>query len=127
MAGKRVLSVGQCYADHGSITRTLGQHFGAEVVAADSAEEAKDRLRREAFDLVLVNRVLDANGHSGLDVIRQIKGDDESQKVPVMLVSNYDDAQEQAVGLGAERGFGKAALGHPAMLGRLERWLGPRK
>lgn len=124
MAGKRVLSVGQCYADHGSISRTLGQHFGAEVIAAHSADEAKDRLRREQFDLVLVNRILDANGHSGLELIRELKADDELRKVPVMLVSNYDDAQQQAAELGAERGFGKAALGHPAMLGRLEPWLG---
>ena len=59
MAAKRVLSVGQCFADHGVITRTLEKHFAAEVVPAEDAAEALARLRQEAFDLVLENRILD--------------------------------------------------------------------
>ena len=124
MADKRVLSVGQCFADHSSIARTLREHFGAEVVAADSAGAAKELLREQSFDLVLVNRVLDADGRSGLDVIRQLKTDEALKPVAVMLVSNYDDAQREATALGAAPGFGKSALGRPAMLGRLEPWLG---
>jgi hypothetical protein len=30
--------------------------------------------------------------------------------MPVMLVSNFEDAQQQAIKAGAERGFGKGAL-----------------
>jgi hypothetical protein len=40
-----------------------------------------------------------------------------------MLVSNYEDAQAQAVQAGATTGFGKAALGQPHMLARVERYL----
>src|SRR5947209_1810220 len=91
---KRVLSIGQCGADHGGISRTLQRHFGAEVVAAHTPEEGLSHLREGDFALVLVNRVLDADGSSGLDVVKQLKADEELREVPVMLVSNYEDAQE---------------------------------
>jgi two-component system chemotaxis response regulator CheY len=116
---RRILSIGQCFADHGSISRTFAQHFQAQVVPADSVDEALERLRTEKFDLVLVNRILDADHSSGLEIIRQIKADPKLAEAPTMLVSNYDDAQQEAVGLGALPGFGKAALGQPRMLDRV--------
>jgi hypothetical protein len=58
---KRVLSVGQCFADHSGITRVLRGSFGAEVVGADSQREALDLLREESFALALVNRVFDGD------------------------------------------------------------------
>jgi CheY-like chemotaxis protein len=120
---KRVLSAGQCFADHSSLTRVLRGSFGAEVVSADSAKEALERLRQEKFALVLVNRVFDADGSSGLELIRAVKADEQLRDVPVMLVSNYEDAQAQAVQAGALPGFGKAALGQPHMLARVEAYL----
>jgi two-component system chemotaxis response regulator CheY len=120
---KRVLSVGQCFADHSAITRVLRGTFGAEVVASDSTRQALEQLRQDKFALVLVNRVLDADGSSGLELIRAIKADEQLRDVPVMLVSNYEDAQEQAVQAGATAGFGKAALGQPHMLARVESYL----
>jgi two-component system chemotaxis response regulator CheY len=123
MSGKRVLSVGQCGADHASISRTLQQHFTSEVLSVDSAAEALAKLRQERFALVLVNRVLDADGSSGLDVLRQIQAAEDLKQIPVMLVSNHKDAQREAIAAGAERGFGKAALGHPAMLARVKPFL----
>jgi len=40
------------------------------------------------------------------------------------LVSNYTDAQAQAVQAGAEPGFGKSSLGQPQMLDRVRAFLG---
>ena len=123
MSTKKILSVGQCFADHGALRRAFQKHFAAEVVGADSGEEALELLRGEPFALVLVNRVLDADGASGLEVLRQLKVDETGAAVPVMLVSNHEDAQQQAVAAGAVRGFGKAALGQPAMLARVRPFL----
>jgi two-component system chemotaxis response regulator CheY len=125
MSVRRVLSVGQCGPDHGSISRTLSQAFGVEVVAADTATEALEQLRQQSFALVLVNRVFDWDGSSGLDLIRQVKNDPETSQVPVMLVSNLADAQQQAIGAGALPGFGKASLGRPEMFQRVEGLLKP--
>src|SRR5947209_8056191 len=120
---KRVLSVGQCMADHSGITWMIRQHFAADVVPASTAADALRELRKQPFDLVLVNRVLDRDHSPGLDVIRQLKGDKELQKVPVMLVSNYADAQDQAAKLGAVPGFGKSTLGEPDVVERLKEYL----
>jgi CheY-like chemotaxis protein len=114
MAARRVLSVGQCAADHAGISWAL-RKFGVEVTPAATQAEALQRLRLEAFDLVLVNRVIDADGDVGVELIRRMKADRALGATPVMLVSNHADAQREAVEAGAEPGFGKAALGRPEM------------
>ena len=119
MKPKRILSVGQCWADHGSIARTMKKEFGAEVDPAENTPAAIERLRKGGYSLVLVNRVFDADGASGVDLIKKVKSDADLQSVPVMLVSNYDDAQHEATAAGAMVGFGKASLGRPQMLERL--------
>jgi DNA-binding response OmpR family regulator len=124
MSEKRILSVGQCFADHGSITRTFQQHFQARVVSADSADEALALLGRDRFDLVLVNRVLDLDQTYGMEIIKQMKANEKLASTPVMLVSNHDDAQREAVSAGAVPGFGKGSLGQPQMVARVRDVLG---
>jgi two-component system chemotaxis response regulator CheY len=110
----RILSVGQCGIDHGGISHALRRDFGAAVAAADTHADALAALRRDGpFDLVLVNRVGDADGASGLELIAALKSDPATRDVPAMLVSNYADAQAQAEALGALPGFGKGDLGTP--------------
>ena len=98
MTSKRVLRVGQCGADHRKIVRTL-QPFHVEIVGADTTDEALSRLREGRFALVLVNRVYDADGSSGLELIRRIKGDATLEAVPVMLVSNCPYLSEPLCGV----------------------------
>jgi two-component system chemotaxis response regulator CheY len=124
MTTKRVLSVGQCGADHGTIARTLQAVFDAVVEPADSAREALERLRSESFAVVLVNRIFDRDGTTGLDFIRALKSDEQLRPVPVLLVSNYDDAQAQAQAAGAAPGFGKADLRRDVVRERLSPYLG---
>jgi len=123
VAAKRVLSVGQCAADDWSISRFIRKHFDAEVATADSSSDAMEQLRAGVIDLVLVNRVFDADGTSGLEMIKQIQADADLRSIPVMLVSNYEEPQRQAVEMGAAPGFGKGALGHPQTIGRLKAFL----
>jgi CheY-like chemotaxis protein len=120
----RILSVGQCGFDGARLRRELGSALGAEVVAADTHDEARDLLRQAAFDLVLINRVGDLDGAPGLDLIRSLKADAATAPVPVMLVSNYADAQDEAIRAGAAPGFGKADLGAPRALVAIRRALG---
>jgi DNA-binding NtrC family response regulator len=107
----RVLDVGQCGFDGPRIAAFCRQVLHATVEHCDTASHALKRVSESKFDLVLVNRVLDQDGSSGLDLIRDLlaSGDVGS----VMLISNYADAQEAAVALGAKRGFGKSALSRP--------------
>ncbi len=93
MTAKRVLSVGQCGADHYGISLTFRQAFGTEVESASTQDEALRLLRQKPFALVLVNRILDANGDSGIGLIRRVKEDEALRTTPVLLVSNYADAR----------------------------------
>ena len=124
MARKRVLSIGQCGPDHYSITWTLRTHFGAEVVAAHNGAEALAQLEKSPFDLILVNRILDSDHSSGLQLIKQIKGTPSHNATPIMLVSNLPDAQQQAGLLGALPGFGKDMLADDALVDLLRPQLG---
>jgi CheY-like chemotaxis protein len=119
MQKKQVLSLGQCAADHAAIRGMLHDEFGAEVIAAHTSEDALAKLRQGEFALVLVNRILDSDGQPGLDFIDQLKEDEMLRALPVMLVSNYADAQEEATARGALPGFGKSALWQPVTAARL--------
>jgi two-component system, chemotaxis family, chemotaxis protein CheY len=122
---KRVLDVGNCAMDHGAIRAMLEKTFDAEVVQADGAGDALAALRRQPFDLVLVNRKLDQDYSDGLDIIKQIKADGKLSSVPCMLITNYPDQQDVAVAAGAEYGFGKKALAAPETHQRLAKFLIP--
>lgn len=113
MARSRVLSVGQCGMDHGGLSRHFRRAFDAEVVGAHTFGEALAALRPGGFDLVLVNRITDADGTRGVDLIATLKDDPALAAVPVMLVSNFAEAQEVAMALGALPGFGKSGIGGP--------------
>lgn len=115
----RVLSVGQCGFDGPQIERLLVEHFDADVATACDTRQALEAILSGHFDLVLVNRIFDGNGESGLDFIRRLRGDTGAKETPVMLVSNYAEAQQAALELGAQPGFGKAALQDPQTIERL--------
>src|SRR5258708_27272214 len=126
MTVRRILIIGQCGAAHSRFTRAFSVHSNAEVVSADDEAEGSQHLQEGPFDLVLVNRVLDSSGFSGVEIIKHLKANPVAQSIPAMLVSNYDDAQEEAVKYGALKGFGKGALGQPAMISRVRRALGDK-
>ena len=106
----RVLDVGQCDFDHDNISRMLSEEFGADVKRAATAEEAFRAVRAGLYDLVLVNRVLDADGASGSGLIQRLLSNEITRATPTMLVSNFAEAQDAAVALGAIRGFGKNTM-----------------
>lgn len=119
MPRKTVLSVGQCRPDHAAISHYLTSHFEAKVIAADLPEDTWQLLKEQHFDLILINRKLDADYSDGLEILRQICADEATARIPVMLVSNFPEWQEKAVSLGATYGFGKAQLNQPATRQRL--------
>jgi two-component system chemotaxis response regulator CheY len=126
MMTKKVLSVGNCRYDHGRLANMLTEHFQAEVDYARHEEEALEKLRKQRFDLVLVNRVLHRDGQPGLEVIRRMKSEPELAGTPVMLLSNHSDYQQQALAAGAELGFGKEKIDEPELIEDLRPYLGSK-
>ncbi len=121
---KRILDVGNCGPDHAAIKRFLMGKFDCEVLQADGAVDALAALRRGGIDLVLVTRKLDMDYSDGVEVIRQIKADPQVAATPVMLVTNYPEHQDEAVAIGATRGFGKLEFEKPETIARLAPILG---
>lgn len=107
---RKLLDVGQCDADHFRISSTLGKNFDVEIQRAHSHDEALKLATDTPFDLVLINRLLDADGSPAMDVLNELKATPATAEIPVMVVSNFEDAQKTAVQAGAVQGFGKAAL-----------------
>jgi CheY-like chemotaxis protein len=120
---RKVLSVGQCDPDSAALARFLDRYFRVSIERAALPEEAFERLRCERFDLVLINRKLDADYSDGTEIVRSIKQDSDFARTPVMLVSNHEEAQHEAVELGAEYGFGKLEYADPRVVERLKPFL----
>ena len=59
-----------------------------------------------------------------MDVLASLKSNPASADAPVMIVSNYQDAQDKAMENGAVEGFGKSALGSAETLAKLKQYLG---
>ena len=123
MTQKTVLSIGQCRPDQAAISHYLTSHFGARVLTADLPTDAYQLIGSESFDLILVNRKLDADYSDGMEIVRNLCTDEATAEIPVMLVSNFAEWQEKAVEMGAVYGFGKAELNRPETKQRLSKIL----
>jgi CheY-like chemotaxis protein len=121
---KRVLDVGQCVPDHAAISSYLKRNFDCEIVQTHGADDTLEQLKGGRFDLVLINRKLDADYSDGIEIVRQIKAEPAIADVPVMVVTNYPEHQEAAVAAGAIRGFGKLEFAKAETRDRLAAVLG---
>ena len=122
---KTVLDVGNCGPDHAAIRSLLTQQFGARVLRADGPSDTLKTLESERVDLVLVNRKLDQDYSDGIEVLKLIRERTEFAGLPVMLITNHEEHQQQAVDMGAVWGFGKLALGAAETRKRLAEVLEP--
>lgn len=116
---KRVLDVGNCGPDFGAISRFLTNNFDCQVDQAHGPDDTLAELRNGDYALVLINRKLDRDYSDGIEILKQLKADDQLQSVPVMLITNLAEHQDAAVAAGAERGFGKLEFEKAETLERL--------
>lgn len=110
---QRIALIGHCGPDSSFLRMAVSRAAkGAQVVSADDAA-ALDRLLADGVDLLLFNRVLDYgfDDTEGVAVIRKLRAAHPSLKM--MLVSNYPEAQAEALAAGALPGFGKREMSSP--------------
>ena len=120
----KILDVGQCDMDGSRMATLWKKQWGATVDRCHLAEDALKLASKSDYSLILVNRILDADNSSGLDLIRDLIKTGTS--APVMLVSNFPEAQQAAVALGAVQGFGKADLNKSGTIELVQRALNAR-
>jgi CheY-like chemotaxis protein len=121
---KTVVDCGNCGPDFHSIRQFVTSHFDAVVVQTHGAEDTLKVLRERDVALVLVNRKLDRDYSDGIEVVREIKTDQQIGETPVMLVTNYEEHQQAAMEAGCVRGFGKLSMGDPKTAELLQPFLG---
>ena len=113
---KKVALVGHCGPDSSYLRMTVRRADpDADCFLVDDEQELK-RALADGVDLLLLNRELSYGFHDelGVDLIKRLR----ASKVPakLMLVSNYPDAQADAVEAGALPGFGKRELSSPRVM-----------
>src|SRR4051812_17986421 len=107
---KRVGLVGHCSPDSSHLTMAVRGAVPTAKIIRVTDDATTEKLLAEGVDLLLVNRAME-HGYSeevGTDYIRVLK--ERAPNVKMMLISNYADAQEAAVKLGALPGFGKSTI-----------------
>ena len=78
---------------------SLGTGFG--FIEASDGVEALEVARREKPDLFVLDLMIP--GISGLDVLAQLRADEDGGKVPVVVISAWSDARDEAFAAGADR------------------------
>jgi DNA-binding response OmpR family regulator len=104
-----VLSIGQCAPDSVLLERFFSE-LGAECVSVADEVQARKKLEERPWKLIIANRVFDSDGSSGIHVLAMFAKMTLAQDPVYMLVSNYQDAQDEALACGLTKGFGKAEL-----------------
>ncbi len=108
---KRVVLVGHCGPDSSYLRTVLSSvDRGVEISAVDDEQSLTTALQ-SGVDLVLFNRLLDYGFEEveGAKVIARMH--QQFPQAKLMMVSNYPEAQADAVTAGALPGFGKRELG----------------
>ena len=110
---KRVALVGHCGPDASYLRLAVARAVkDAQILFADD-QHSLNKLIESGVDLLMLNRRLDYGFETdeGVELIRRLRVKNPSLKA--MLVSNYPDAQQAAVAVGAVAGFGKREIGSP--------------
>ena len=71
------------------------------VKAAKRGSDGLEIARRQSIDLILLD--VKMPGQDGFEVLKQLKSDDETKKIPVILLSGATEPEDK------ERGFGLKA------------------
>lgn len=119
---KRILLVGHCGVDGPRMQREIAAFMKEADVVRINSERDLDGAIGEA-DLLLVNREpLGFEPRQGPELIRALH--ERCPDAKLILVSDYQEAQQEAAQCGALPGFGKSDLGSPKFLETIRQALG---
>ena len=110
---KKVLFVGHCGPDSTYLRMLVRKALGQADVHMIEDPTELDQALKQGAELILFNRELGYGFEpdTGVEYIRLLK--QRSPATPMMLISNYPDAQAAAIAAGAVQGFGKREIGSP--------------
>ncbi len=98
----RVLIADDTPASLALLVSVLEPH-GYEILTASNGREALQLVTKAKPDVVLLDVVMP--GHDGFYVCRELKAEPETRDIPVMVVTGYREAAEEALERGAKAYF----------------------
>lgn len=122
MSVRQVYLVGHCGADgfalHQAVKASAGERDDLNIRTAVDTDPNVQNAGPDT--LLLINRQLGnvLSKRLGVELIQTLNQRDAPPRM--MLISNYDDAQQQAIEAGALPGFGKSQLHRPETKAKLE-------
>lgn len=80
-----------------SIITSCLQEIGVQVSVALSGEEALTKIQQDFPDLIVLDIVLP--GRSGFEICRELKGSDQTNKIPIILCSTKGTEMDKFWGM----------------------------
>jgi len=127
---KKVLVVGNCDYDGPRIVAMINENFkNLNVMESKTIDKAINLIKKNKFELVMVNRIGNEDGRNGLELIDWIRNnkDKKLKSTPIMLITNYLDKMNEAMKHGAIKGFGKEDINSSRKLSPIKKHLGYSK
>jgi DNA-binding NarL/FixJ family response regulator len=115
---QQIILVGHCNIDGPRLQREISTKLPETDVIRVNSDDDLQRACNSPCALLLINREPVGFERDGLDLVRDLRESHPSLRM--MLVSDYDDAQQEAQQLGALPGFGKREIGSDSLIERIE-------
>ena len=85
--------------DLGTIIKLMLAYEGYDVSLSEKSEEIPEILRNKTIDLIIMDMLL--SGANGKDLCAALKQDDDTQHIPIMMISAHPNAKEICLAAGA--------------------------
>jgi DNA-binding NarL/FixJ family response regulator len=113
----QIFLVGHCNYDGPRLQQLISTKFPDARVTRINTDQDLRQACESPDALLLVNREPVGFDCDGLDIIRDVCK--QPKRARAMLVSDYDDAQQEAQTAGALPGFGKREIGKESLIERI--------
>lgn len=96
---KRILVVDDT-SDIGIMLKMMLEHKGYAVTILENPEFITSVFMNNQYDLLIMDMLL--SGFNGVEICRQLKKDDQTINLPVMMMSGHPDALQKCLAAGAD-------------------------
>ncbi len=104
MSPKKIVIIDDDY-DILEALQAMLEDEGYSVVTTTRGEEAEGLLRQEHPDLIVVDMLL--SGKDGREIARQLKSQESTKHIPILMLSAHPDAEKDAQAFEADEFLAK--------------------
>jgi DNA-binding response OmpR family regulator len=91
--------------DIGTMIKMMLEYKGYSVTVSERAEQAEEVLRNNNIDLIIMDMLL--SGTNGTDICTELKQNNSTSHIPIMMISAHPNAKEICLQAGADEFISK--------------------